>query len=62
MTSTNATTINHNHGTDLWGASNCSADCLQAARNAKQELDANLLEASKNDKNIGGGYALRGSR
>ena len=62
MTHTNATTSNHNHGTDLWGASNCSADCLQAAMNAKQELNTNLLETSKNDKNIGGGYTLRGSR
>ena len=54
------TASNHNHGTDLWGASQCSPECQIKASQAKAELQAKMLEESKSDTNIGGGYTRRG--
>ena len=49
----------HDHGIDLFGASQCSAECLIAAKKAKAEHQARMLEDSKSDKDIGGGYVRR---
>ena len=53
------TNSNHNHGTDLWGASQCSPECHIKASTAKAEQQAKMLEESKGDINIGGGYTHR---
>ena len=42
------TTDTHNHGTDLYSASQCSAECLINARAANNIRQAALLERSKN--------------
>ena len=52
-------TSNHNHGIDLWGASQCSPECQIKAKQAKAEQQARMLEESKSDTNIGGGYTYR---
>ena len=55
----NVEMADHDHGTDIWEASKCSAECLVRAKAAKRIYDAEMLETSKDDIDIGGGYTLR---
>ena len=50
----------HDHGSDLWAASQCGAACLLRAKEAKAGQDAVMLEESRGDVDMGGEYTLRG--